>query len=42
MVKTRCNTSLGKLGNNEAGLLRALAYMRGVDGTIGVSEGWLY
>ncbi len=27
-----CNTSIGKLGDNEAGLLRALAYLRGQRG----------
>lgn len=29
LLCNRCNTGLGRLGDNEAGLLRALAYVRG-------------
>jgi hypothetical protein len=37
-----CNTGLGKLGDNEAGLMRAILYLRGSRGTAGTSEGLLF
>lgn len=30
LLCSRCNTGLGHLGDNEAGLLKALAYLKGV------------